>query len=49
MPKEDDAIQRVEYLLENISKSLDSIANIMHDISQMIRLTIESIDEGDEL
>ena len=48
MPKEDDAIRQAEYLLENISKSLDSIASSTHDISHMIRLAIESMDEDDE-
>ena len=31
MPKEDDAIRQAEYLLENISKSLDSIASSIRE------------------
>ena len=45
MPKEDDAIRQAEYLLENISKSLDSIAS---SISDMIELATRPMEENDE-
>jgi hypothetical protein len=48
MPKEDDAIRKAEYLLENISKSLDSIASSIREISEMIDLATRPMDESDE-
>jgi|TARA_Y100000310_G_C20163070_1_gene570111 hypothetical protein len=48
MPKEDDAIRQAEYLLENISKSLDSIASSIREISDMIELATRPMEENDE-